>query len=418
VIQQYRESLYTLREQQRIQNTWLHERLENVLPEVMARTNVDIWLVICREYNEDPVIMSLLPEPAMSARRRTILAFCKQDDGQVRRFTLDRYGHGDLYESAWQPDDETQDEALLKLVEAQNPQRIGLNYSPDFAFGDGLSYHEYQRLSDALGDTWTARFTSAEKLCIGWLETRSQSEMNAYPYLVKMGHALIATAFSSRVIQPGVTTTHDVIWWMRQTMHDMGLQAWFQPGCEIQAPGQSYEADDKRALIQPGDVLWCDVGFSYLGLCTDQQNHAYVLKPGESDVPDGLKQALADANRLQDIHMNAMQIGDTGNEVLQNALIMARDDGLDAQIYSHPLGTHGHAAGPTIGLWDRQEGVPGRGDYPIYDNTAYSIELNTKTPVPEWNNQTVRIALEEDAIMRNGVMHWLDSHQTAWHLIG
>jgi hypothetical protein len=418
VIQAYRQSIYPLREQKRIQNDWLRERLETVLPGVMARHDIDMWLISCREYNEDPVIMSLLPEPAMSARRRTILAFCKQDDGSVARFTLDRYGHGDLYEAAWNPDSETQNAALLNLVESQNPAQIGLNYSADFAFGDGLSYHEHQRLCEALGAPWTDRFTSAEALCVGWLETRSGTEMNAYPHLVQMGHALIETAFSSQVIQPGVTTTHDVIWWMRQTLHEMGLQPWFQPNCEIQAPGQSYDADDKRTLIQPGDVLWCDVGFSYLGLCTDQQNQAYVLRPGESDVPDGLKQALNDANRLQQIHMDAMQIGRTGNEILSDALSQAQDEGLNAQIYSHPLGTHGHAAGPTIGLWDAQDGVPGRGDYPVYDNTAYSIELNTRTNVPEWDNQAVRIALEEDALMRDGVMHWLHGHQTDWHLIG
>jgi hypothetical protein len=210
---------------------------------------------------------------------------------------------------------------------------------------------------------------------------------------------------------------------MRQTMQDMGLHAWFQPTIEIQAPGQPFdpgysEESEKRTLILPGDLLHCDMGFIYLALATDQQQHGYVLKPGETDAPEGLKAALAAANRIQDIHMAAMQIALTGNEVLAAVRQQAEAESIAATIYSHPLGYHGHAAGPTIGLWDQQGGVPGRGDYPLFDDTAYSIELNIQQPVPEWENQIVRIALEEDAILSGGKMRWLAGRQTALHLIG
>ncbi len=412
-----REQFPPLRQQADLRNTWLRERLDNYLPELMAREDIDMWIIDAREYNEDPVIMSLLPEPSMAARRRTILVFTRQPDGSVERITIDRYGFGDFYERAWNPDEQEQFECLAGIVEDRNPATIGLNISEHFAFGDGLSHYEFTEIQSALGDEVMSRVVSAERLCNGWLEHRIPAEWAVYPSIIAMGHALIAEAYSRAVIEPGVTTTEDVVWWFRQTMHDMGLRAWFQPTVEIQAPGQDYMTENPRTLIQPGDLLHCDVGFYYLGLATDHQQHAYILRPGETDAPRGLKSALLDGNRLQDILMEEMQVGRTGNEVLKESLERAALQGLKGQIYSHPLGYHGHAAGPTIGLWDHQEGVPGNGDYELFDETCYSIELNIKKAVPEWNGQEVRIALEEDAGLQAGRMNWLDGRQEAFFLI-
>jgi hypothetical protein len=416
----YQQKILALRQQAEVKNHWLRDRLDHLIPMLMARENIDLWLIVCREYNEDPVIMTMLPAPAMAARRRTILAFSRKADGRTQRFSIDRYGHGDFYQSLWDPTKESQWDCLARVIQELDPKSIGLNFSSQDAFGDGLTYSEAEKIHNALGEKYTARVVSAEKLAIGWLETRTQAELAAYPSLIEMGHALIAEAFSTKVIHPGITTTEDVVWWMRQRIHEMGLQAWFQPDVEIQAPGQSAQFlhEPARTLILPGDLLWCDVGFYYLGLATDQQQHAYVLKPGERDAPKGIKAALVEANRLQDIHMEQMKVGRTGNEVLKATLEKARGEGIQAQVYSHPLGYHGHAAGPTIGLWDQQGGVPGQGDYPIFDNTCYSIELNVRKAIPEWDQQEVRIALEEDAVMSGGVMRWLHGRQSTLHLIG
>jgi peptidase M24-like protein len=418
-LQNYSEMILPLRQQMALRNRWLRERLENVVPMLMEREGIDMWLIICREYNEDPVVMTLLPAPAMSARRRTILVFSRQDDGRVQRLSIDRYGHGDFYQGLWNPQKEEQWACLARIVKEHDPQKIATNFSETFAFADGLSHSEAELMNQALGEMMS-RCIGAENLVVGWLETRTESELAAYPSLIEMGHALIAQAFSTQVIHPGVTTTDDVIWWMRQKMHEMGLEAWFQPDCEIQALGQSahFLKEPQRKLIMPGDLLWCDVGFYYLGLATDQQQHAYVLKAGETDAPQGLLDALHEANRVQEIHMQQMKIGRTGNEVLKKVLDEANNLNINAQVYSHPLGLHGHAAGPTIGLWDKQDGVSGRGDYPVYDNTVYSIELNIRKEIPEWDGQEIRIAVEEDAVMSGGEMRWLDRHQTEFHLIG
>ncbi len=418
----YRNKILPLQTQCEIRNTWLKDRLDNVIPALMTRENVDMWLVIAREYNEDPIIMTMLPQPQMSARRRTILVFARHDDGTVDRLTLSRYPMEGYYEHGWNPDDEDQYACLKRVIMERNPQTIAINTSQMWAFGDGLSREEYQNIADALGGDLMARTVSAERLCVGWLETRIVPEMDAYPGIVEIGHAIIAEAFSSSVIHPGVTTTEDVVWWMRQKMQSMGLEAWFQPNVNLQAYNEQFDelgdSSERRTVILPGDLLWCDMGFYYLGLATDQQQHAYMLKRGENDAPEGLKEALAQANQLQDIHMAEMAVGKTGNAILKTTLESGREAGLSPTVYSHPLGFHGHAAGPTIGLWDQQDGVSGQGDYAVYDNTAYSIELNIKTAVPEWDGQEVRIMLEEDAMMRDGEMQWLDHRQTSFHLIG
>src|SRR5689334_3127761 len=399
-----RQKLLPLRAQADLRNDWLRERLDTQLPELMARTGLDAWIVAAAEYSEDAVIMTLLPEPSMAARRRAILLFQRRADGSVERLTLERYGYADFYTRGWDPDTgEDQYACLARLLRERDPQRIGINTSEDFAFADGLTYTEHRQLAAALGGDLMARTVGAERMVLGWLERRIPAEIEHYHAMIALGHTIIAEAFSTRVITPGVTSTDDVVWWMRQTMHDLGLRAWFQPTIEIQAHGQRYDQkEDVRTLIQPGDLLHCDMGFYYLGLATDHQQHAYILRPGETATPAGLNAALAAGNQLQDIHCAAIAVGRTGNEVLRAALEQARAAGLTPSIYSHPLGYHGHAAGPTIGLWDQQDGVPGRGDYELFDDTCYSIELNVRHAVHEWNGQEVRIALEEDAVLTGG----------------
>lgn len=414
----YREKILPLRKRAEVKNAWLKERLDKVLPEIMKREGVDMWIVVAREYNEDPVIMSLLPEPMMYARRRTILVYNMKEDRTLERLVLSRYGIEGFYEGVWDPDEEEQYDCLARVVKERDPGAIGINVSETFAFGDGLTHGEYLLLEEALGEEHMARTKGAERLAVGWLERRTKAEIDVYPGIVEITHAIVSEAFSSRVITPGITTTDDVVWWMRQKMLDLGLQVWFQPSVDIQATDQKYDAKEKRKLIEPGDLLHCDIGFYYLGLATDIQQNAYVLKAGENDAPEGLKKALADGNMLQDIHAWAMVEGRTGNEILKAALDKAKEERINASIYTHPLGFHGHAAGPTIGLWDRQECVPGRGDYKLFNDTCYAIELNAKKDVPEWDGQEVRMALEQDAVFTDGKLVFMSGRQVKLHLIG
>ena len=409
------QKILPLRDRMRVYNGWLMKRLEEMLPGFMDETGIDMWLVIAREYNEDPVIMSLLPEPNLYARRRTILVFHRKPE-KVERLAVYRYGFGDYYEGIWDPDKEEQYECLARIIKERDPKKIGINFSNTFAFGDGLTHGEYSLLVDALGD-YLERLVSAETLCIRWLETRSKEELEAYPMLVELTHAIIQEAFSSKIITPGITTVDDVQWWMRQKMLDLGVEMWFPATVDRQGHGDSYEDKEKSNVIHRGDLLHCDVGFYYLGMATDVQQNAYVLKQGETDAPQGLKDALADANKLQDFHAEAMKTGRTGNEILKIALDNANKSGLKPSIYTHPLGVHGHAAGPTIGLWDQQGGVPGRGDYPLHPDTCYAIELNAKRKVPEWDNQEVRMSLEQDAWWTGEKLVFMAGRQKKLHLV-
>jgi len=411
----YKQKILPLRDRMTVYNGWLMNRLEKLLPGMMDETGIDLWVVVAREYNEDPVIMSLLPEPNLYARRRTILLFHRQSEG-VERLAVYRYGFGKFYKGVWNPDEEEQYECLARIIKEKNPEKIGINVSNTFAFGDGLTHGEYTLMVDALSDL-SERLVPAETLCIRWLETRSKEELEAYPMLVELTNAIIQEAFSSKVITAGVMTVDDVQWWIRQKMLDLGVEMWFPATVDRQGHGDTYEDNERTRVIHRGDLLHCDVGFYYLGLATDVQQNAYVLKQGETDAPKGIMDALVDANKLQDFHASAMMNGRTGNEILKEALENACADGIKPSIYTHPLGVHGHAAGPTIGLWDQQGGVLGRGDYPLHPDTCYAIELNAKKEVPEWDNQEIRMSLEQDAWWTGEKLVFMAGRQKKLHLV-
>jgi len=403
----------------------LQQRLTQILPPLMQRENIDMWLLISREYNEDPVLKTMLPATWLSARRRTMLVIFNPGAGKAPElYAVARYDVGTAFKKAWdvekQPD---QWQALADLIRSKNPKRIGINQSASYGHADGMVATELDLLKQALGAEQSSKLVSAEKLAVGWLETRLAAEIDQYKHLTTIGHKLITRAFSNEVVTPGKTSTEDVVWWLRQESTRLGLPVWFHPTVSIQRPSsgkfdqiKAFSAAKADNIIQPGDLLHVDFGLTYLRLNSDQQQHAYVLRPGETDAPDYLKQALQQGNQAQDILTGNFKSGLTGNALLAKSLADAKAKGLKATIYSHPIGHHGHAAGPTIGMWDNQHGTPGSGDYPLYPNTAYSIELNVAVDLPAWGNE-IRIMLEEDGYFDGSKFHYLDGRQQQLHLI-
>jgi hypothetical protein len=413
------------REQAVVIDEILAERVESLLPQLMEKAGIDMWVIISREYNEDPIIKTFLPATWLSARRRTILVFYYEPTKKIYdKLAIARYNVGETIKSAWDqqkfPD---QWEALIDIINKRDPKKIGINTSVDFGHADGINHTEYQEFMKRLGTAHQKKVMSAEKLAVSWLETRTEREMAIYPQLVQMTHDLISEAFSEKVITPGITTTDDVVWWFRKKFDEMGLATWFQPSVDIQRNDpqnfehlRSFSNRPKDQVILPGDLLHCDVGITYLRLNTDIQQHAYVLRPGETGIPPSLQKAFTAGNRLQDILTSHFKEGATGNKMLAGALAQAKSEGIVPSIYTHPLGTHGHAAGPTIGMWDQQGGVPGSGDYPLYANTAYSIELNASTFIPEWKKD-VRIMLEEDGFWDGKKFRYINGRQKEIYLI-
>lgn len=424
----------TLREQAALRQEWLRLRLERALPRLMREHGVDLWILPMREYNEDPVFWSLVSPTTMAARRRTIYAFCDRGPERgVERIAIGGTSQGGLYRVVLDPDAQVgtagttrraaepfgpeQWRLLAPIVESCDPERIAVNISHTHAFSDGLTAGEWEQLQEALGPKWLPRVVRRERLALDFVAERLPEQLPAYVAMQELAHELIATAFSNEVITPGETRTEDVVWWLRQRVNDLGLGTWFHPSVNVQRRGVEM-ADSANPVILKGDVLHVDFGISALGLHTDTQHMGYVLRDGEQDAPAGLYAALYRANRLQDILLEEMAPGRTGNEVLRRTIERMRDAEIDGTVYSHPIGAHGHGAGPLIGLWDRQDGVPGRGDVPIRPNTWFSIELQATTPVLEWGDVPVRMALEEEALVDgDGRRRWVLRRQERFHLV-
>lgn len=427
--------ILSLQERAALQDSILELRLQRLAPELMRREGIDMWVIIGREYHEDPVLKTMLPATWLSARRRTILVLFDKGSGSdaksggVERLAVARYDvgtAGKFFRSAWNPAKQSdQYKRLAELIAERAPKKIALNRSTAFAHADGLTETEYQAFLTALPQGFHGRLVSGERLSVGWLETRLPEEMRYFPELCKITHAIIAEGFSREVVKPGSTTTEQLEWRFRERINALGLQTWFHPSVSIQradpianttAPASAKPGSE---TIQEGDVLHVDIGISYLGLNSDVQQHAYVLKRGETDVPTGIKKAFANANRTQDILLKQFKSGVTGNMILKASLEQATKEGIKATIYTHPIGAHGHAAGPAIGMWDMQSGVPGAGEYPLFPNTAYSIELNAETAIQEWDGKPLRIMLEEDAFFLNDTVEvqYLDGRQTSIILI-
>ncbi len=426
-------AVLSMRDRAIIQDNWLYYRLNTIIPNLMRKNNVDMWVLIAREYNEDPVISTMLPATWFASRRRTILVFHDrgEENGGVERFAISRYAlqgvNGQkLFPAKWNPEKEPdQWKRLRTLIEERNPKVIAVNSSNTFALADGISHSQHQALFDTLPDQLKGRTQSHDALAIGWLETRTKPEMDRYGEIVQLAHAIIAEGFSESVITPGITSAADVSWWYRDKIRSLGLQTWFHPSVSIQrakrlADGQSFPelfSGANQSIIQKGDVIHVDFGITYLGLNTDTQHHGYILRNREKDAPEGLKKALATGNRLQDILVSHYKAGRSGNQALKLTRTQAISEGINPSVYTHPIGYHGHGAGATIGLWDQQGGVKGRGDYPINSNTAWSIELSILQNIPEWNNQEIRIMLEEDGYFNGRDFYYIDGRQKSFHLI-
>lgn len=405
------------RERAMTENRILAERLDTIIPAIMREQGIDLWLLVAREYFEEPVVASMLDAENMHARRRTILIFHDPGDGKpIERLTVSRYGLGGLFAPAWDPDKQPdQWQAVADIIAARDPAKIAINTSDLYQFADGMTLSQYSKFVSALSAPLRERVVSGETLAIRWLETRVPSEMELYPAIVRTAHSVIGEAFSRGVITPGVTTAEQVQWWYRDRLLQLGLEPWFHPSVAIQREGAKGMLEGAE-VIQPGDLLWTDFGITYLRLNTDTQHLAYVLKPAESEAPAGLRQGLANSNRVQDILTRHFAVGRSGNAVLALARTEAVASGLDPSIYTHPIGLHGHGAGPSIGFWDNQNADP-RGSGAINSNTAWSIELTSYAAVPEWGGQRVDFRTEENAYFDGTSVRYIDGRQTDITLI-
>lgn len=419
----------TVREQAVLQQQWLTARMSTILPALLREYQVGCWVIPMREYNEDPVFRALVAPTTFAARRRTIYLLCDRGEQGVERVALGGSDQGGVYRAVraakplpgggsaelWGDD---QWRVLREQLDQFAPATVAINRSEVFAFADGLSAGEQAGMLRALGDGYRPKLRDAEGLAVDFLALRLPEEEVAYRRMQTVVWSLTQRMFSAEVITPGVTRTSDLVWWWRQQVADLGIGTWFQPTIDVQRAGVNAAALGDDPVIQRGDVLHCDVGISVYGLQTDTQHLGYVLREGESAAPAGLRAALRRSNRLQDLLFEEIRPGRSGNDVLRAARGRMQAEGLDGSIYTHPIGLHGHGAGPLIGLWDYQDGVPGRGDHRVRANTWFSSELQVTSPVAEWGGQPVRMAQEEDFTMgADGRPRWFHQRQTDFFLV-
>lgn len=397
----------SVKEQYRIFDEILKDRIHNLMPKLMKECGVEMWVVISKEYNEDPVFRTLVPSLVKNASRTTCLVFCLDKDGTFEALNVSRPNprFEGYYKQAMHPKDNVY-EAIAHLVAEKKPQYVAVDVSNECAIADGMSKNVYDHLQTALCST--AKLVSAEKLVIRWIETRTEREMELYPEIYKLAMDVVDAVYSSDFIKPGVTTTEDVEWEIMQRINDYGLPFWFAPDIDLQRKGSDDERMCGDVVIQEGDIVHCDMGLVCMGLHTDTQRNLYVGRKGETEIPTGILHAFRTGNRWQDIVRGEFKAGRKGNEIFFAAQEKAKAEGIKGMAYCHPIGTYGHSAGPSVGMYDNQGFVPGHGELVMHDMTCYALELNIREAVPEWEGQEVCMMLEETIALKNNETFFMD----------
>ncbi len=407
-----------LRERAQVMREVLEERLETVLPAAMRAAGLDMWLVLCQEDDYDPLFRGLMPMDTWAPILQ-MLVFHDRGDA-VERINLSMTRTGGLYEAPWKGRDEAEQWAMLaEVVRERDPKRIGINTGRVQWAAGGLTHNLYEQLVAAIGEEYAGRLVSAEELVVKWAATLSEKEVEVYEDVVGVAHALLAECFSRKAIEPGVTTAADVEWYYWHRVADLGMEVSFKPFFDIvRAPAEKEKHGAEDATIRAGDLIHSDVGVRYLGLCSDHQQLAYVLREGETEAPKGLRVLHAEAQKLQAAFMGEFKEGLSGNEMLGLILARAREEGIPgAKIYSHSLGHFLHEPGPLIGLPWEQERCEGRGDVRLGENMSFTMELCVRGPVAEWDGEEVTLSVEEDVVFAGGVCRPIGGTQTEMYLI-
>jgi hypothetical protein len=418
-------SILDIRDRVEVVNAITLKRLDSILPRVMEETGFDMWIIICNEDNLDPVFSTMIPLDVWCPITQ-ILVLSKKPGKPIERLNLSRTDMKGLHQNVWDyrawdtSKTESQWDCLKRVVRERNPRRIAINQSPVIWAADGLTVSLRSRLEETLGPELSARFHPGESLAVLWLETLLEEELDIYERVGAVAHALLAEMFSSRTITPGVTTLDDLLYSYIQRVSDVGLELFAWPWVRIRGRSpedqEKYGPDDR--VIRRGDLIQCDAGIKYLRYYSDHCEWAYVLRPGETDVPEGIKKVMAEGNRLQDIFCASFKEGLTGNKILADILDTARQNGIcKPKIYSHSIGRFLHEPGPLIGLPWEQKDTGERGEVRLVPHSTFTAELSVTCPVSEWNGRELTLALEQLVAFTGKHAYFIDGRQTKFHIV-
>jgi Xaa-Pro dipeptidase len=412
--------LLTQRQQIDVREMWLKKRLDTLLLPMMRKHGIAMWMVVNEEFNADPATEYIVP-PMPIVGSRDFFIFV--DNGEkLEKIAIVRYSEERL-KNHYQMISVSRDklgETLRNTIAKYNPKNIALNLNGSRGQQNGLSQASYKMLADTLGAETEKRFVSAADFLSDFFDTRIPEELEHYRTAVLLTDVLTRRAFSNEVITPGKTTVGDVRWWFLQQVNNHGLTTWFQPDIRVQRQAKSTATNqqflsvaDESFVLERGDLIHIDCGLNYMGLSTDWQKHGYILQKGEKDVPAGMKIALKNTNALQNAIFKVARASMTGSEVYESAMADMKLQNIEAMIYSHPIGTHGHGLGASIDFRKAIGGAAERFRLGSYT----SIELNTSTVLPEWNNQKITIMAEDDAVMTEKGYEFIRPRQTEFYLI-
>ena len=398
----------------------LKQRLDTVLPLAMREAGFDMWVILCQEDNPDPVFATMMPLDSWCPILQ-MLVFCDRGGEKgVERISIAMTDTGGLFTQPWQGrHHEEQWPVLRRIIDERDPRRIGINIGQVQWAAGGLTHNLYEQLVHNLPGKYVERLASAEPMATRWLATLTDKEIELYEQVVAVARQVMAECYSRKAIVPCETTADDLVWHYWQSCTDLGVALSFRPFFDrVRSDSMKKQLGEGDRAIRPGDLVHSDCGIRYLGLNSDHQQWAYVLRPGESEAPAGFRRLLAKANRLQDIFMAEFREGLTGNELLARILARARGEGLaEPKVYSHSLGLLLHEPGPLIGLPWQQESCPGRGDVALRPNYAFTMELSVADAVPEWDGQTVRMSIEEEVVFTREGCRLIGGRQTAFYLV-
>jgi Xaa-Pro dipeptidase len=405
-----------------VREQWLVKRHGMIL-DMMRHNGVDMWIVVNEEFHDDPLTQYVAP-PRPYAGGRDFFVFIDTGDAGLKKIAITGFAEESVKKFFEAPDDpKPADKVLPEIYQQYKPKKIALSYSGHRGVTRSITHDTYKFMAEKMGPEAESHFVPAENLIEEYSDTRIPEEFATYTDMVKVTEILAQRSLSGEVIKPGVTTVGDVRRWLYDQLGERGLTTWFQPDLRVQRRGKPNETSrgflavsPEEVVIQKGDVVHLDFGITYMGLNTDWQKMSYVLRDGEQDVPEGLKKALANTNALQDSMCRNSKPGKAAGDVYNDVMADMKQQGIEAKVYSHPLGFQGHGLGASIDYRSAQraDSMPAR---KLRDGSYISIELNSVTAVPEWDGQKVFVMEEDPAYLTAEGWKFFVPRQTEWYVV-
>jgi len=407
-----------------VREQWLVKRHEMILP-MMRAHGIDMWIVVNEEFHDDPLTQYIAP-PRPYAGNRDYFVFVDTGDKGLRKIAITGFSEENLKKFFESPDEpRPADKVLPELYEQYKPKKIALSYGARRGVERSITYDTYNLIAEKMGSDAAQHFVPAADLIEDYLDTRIPEEFATYTAMVQLTDSLTRRSLSSEVIHPGKTTVGDVRRWLYDQLWENRVGTWFQPDLRVQRKSKKNDTSrgflavaSEETVIERGDVVHLDFGITYMGLNTDWQKMAYVLLPGEKDAPPGLKNAMKNTNTLQDALTHTARPAKLASEVYSQTMDEMKQKGIEAQIYSHPIGNQGHGLGPSIDFRSTQRSdIGATAAKPLRKGAYLSVELNTQTAVPEWDGQKVYIMMEDDAYLTDEGYKFFIPRQEAFYLV-